>query len=45
MFYLAFAAPDNLFITRANFEYHVITFGRLKVVERKRQRLNINVNR
>ena len=45
MFYLAFAASKNLFITRANFEDHIITFGRLQFVERKCQPLNINVNR
>ena len=45
MFYLAFAASDNLFITQANFEYHIIKFGRLKFVARKCQRLNKNVNR
>ena len=35
MFYLAFAELNDLFITRANFEDHIIKFGRLQFVERK----------
>ena len=43
-FYLAFAALENLFITLANFEDHIIKFDGLQFVERKGQLLNINVN-
>ena len=43
MFYLAFAASKNLFITRANFEDHIIKFGRLYFVKRKCQPLNIKM--
>ena len=45
MFYLAFATSKNLFIAQANFEDHIIKFGRLQFVERKWQPLNIYVNR
>ena len=44
MFCLAFAESNNLFILRANFEHHIIKFGRLQFVEQKCQPLNINVN-
>ena len=44
MLLLAFAASNNLFISQANFEGHVIKFGRLQFVEQKSQLLNINVN-
>ena len=40
IFYLAFAASNNLFITRANFKDHIIKFGRLQFIERKCQPLN-----
>ena len=45
MFYLGFAASKNFFITQANFQDHIIEFGRLQFVEPKYQPLNINVNR
>ena len=45
MFYLAFAASKNLFITRENSEDDIIMFGRLQFVEQKCQLLNTNVNR
>ena len=45
IFHLAFAASNDLFIAGANFEDHIIKFGRLQFVERKCQPLNINVNR
>ena len=44
-FFLAFAASENLFITLANFEGHIIKFDRLQFAERKGQPLNIKVNR
>ena len=44
-FYLAFSVLENLFITLANFEDHIIKFDRLQFVERKGQPLNIKVNR
>ena len=45
MFCLAFAVWKDLFIAQANFEDHIIKFGRLQFVERKWQPLKINVNR
>ena len=47
MFHLAFAASKNFIITQANFEDHIIKFGRLQFIERKCQceSFNINVNR
>ena len=45
VFDLAFTASKNLSITRAQFEDHIIKFGRLQSVERKCQPLNVNVNR
>ena len=45
VFYLAFAASKNLFITRENSEDDIIMFARLQFVERKCQLLNTNVNR
>ena len=44
MIHLAFSTSNNLFITRENFEDHIIKFGRLQFVERKCQPLNINLN-